>query len=62
MTPEAPSATNETTKPVIDEQGVDRVQIRRMLDMTPIERLAWLEEFMRSLAELRERNAKRQIR
>jgi hypothetical protein len=48
--------------PDVDEQGVDRAQIRRMLARSPSERLSWLEDFMASLAEIRAHNEKRQVR
>lgn len=40
-------------EPDIDENGVDRAQIRRMLDLSPAERLATMTAFMASLIELR---------
>jgi hypothetical protein len=46
----------------VDEAGVDRAQIRRMLRMSPADRLRWLEEFMTSVAEIRRLNAKRPLR
>ncbi len=39
--------------PDIDENGVDRAQIRAMLALTPEQRLRWVEEFMNSVAEIR---------
>ena len=46
----------------VDEAGVDPAQIRRMLRMSPSDRLRWLEEFMTSVAEIRRLNAKRPLR
>ncbi len=43
-------------EPDIDENGVDRAQIRRMLDRTPAERLAMITEFMGSLLAIRDQN------
>ena len=59
------SARDETLRaadPDIDEAGVDREQIRRMLRLSPRERLRWLEEFMSSVLEIRRLNAKRTLR
>jgi hypothetical protein len=42
--------------PDIDENGVDRAQIRAMLALSPLERLRRLEEFVDSVAELRRLN------
>ena len=46
----------------IDRRGVDRTQIRRMLRLSPLERLRWLEEFVESVAKIRRLNEKRTIR
>jgi hypothetical protein len=46
----------------VDEQGVDRSQIRRMLSMSVIERLQWLEETMAEIDVLRRLNVQRKIR
>jgi hypothetical protein len=37
-----------TVAPDIDENGVDRAQIRAMLRLTPEERLRFVEEFVES--------------
>ena len=42
--------------PDIDENGVDRVQIRAMLELTPEERLKRVEEFVAAALEIRELN------
>jgi hypothetical protein len=49
-------------EPDIDERGVDRVQIRRMLELSPLERLRWLQEFVESIVEIRRLNEKRALR
>ena len=49
-------------EPTIDRNGVDRVQIQRMLRLSPLERLRWIEEFMDSVVEIRRLNEKRTIR
>lgn len=48
--------------PDIDENGVDRAQIRAMLRLTPEERLRFVEEFVESALEIRELNAPRPLR
>jgi len=47
--------------PDIDENGVDRAQIRAMLRLTPEERLRFVEEFVESALEIRELNARRPV-
>jgi hypothetical protein len=54
--PEAPAP------PDIDDQGVDRGQIRDMLALTPEERLKRLEGFVTGILEIRALNAGRTIR
>lgn len=46
----------------IDENGVDRAQIRAMLELTPEERLLRVEEFVESVREIRELNEERPVR
>jgi hypothetical protein len=46
----------------IDENGVDRAQIRAMLALSPVERLKKVEEFVESVLEIRERNGARPVR
>ena len=48
--------------PAVDENGVDRTQIRVMLDLSPEERLRRVQEFVESLLEIRELNEKRPVR
>lgn len=47
--------------PVVDDQGVDRAQIRAMLRLTPEERLKRVQEFVESVLEIRELNEKRTL-
>jgi len=47
--------------PDIDENGVDREQIRAMLRPTPEERLRFVEEFVESALEIRALNAARPV-
>ena len=49
-------------EPDIDENGVDRAQIRAMLALTPEERLRRVQEFVESAMKLRELNASRPVR
>ena len=53
---------SDPSKPDIDDQGVDRAQIRAMLRLTPEERLRRVEEFVESALELRELNEARPVR
>ena len=53
---------SDPPKPDIDENGVDRAQIRAMLRLTPEERLRKVEEFVESALELRELNEARPLR
>jgi hypothetical protein len=46
----------------IDENGVDRAQIRQMLRLTPEERLKRAEEFLNSALAIRELNETRTVR
>jgi hypothetical protein len=48
--------------PDVDENGVDRAQIREMLRLTPEERLRRVEEFVEDALEIRERSAARPVR
>jgi hypothetical protein len=49
-------------EPDIDENGVDRAQIRQMLDLTPAERLLVLENLADSIAEIRRLNGPSAVR
>ena len=46
-------------EPDIDENGIDRAQIRALLDLTPAERLSQVASFMNALLEIRARNGNR---
>ena len=46
-------------EPDIDENGIDRAQIRAMLDLTPAERLSQVANFMNALLEIRALNGNR---
>jgi hypothetical protein len=48
--------------PDIDQDGVDRAQIRAMLALTPEERLRRVEEFVEAALEIRDLNARRPLR
>jgi hypothetical protein len=59
---EAPPRDDTPAAPDIDENGVDREQIRAMLRLTPEERLRFVEDFVESALEIRELNAARPVR
>jgi hypothetical protein len=48
--------------PDIDEDGVDRAQIREMLDLTPAERLLVIQNLADSIAEIRRLNGPSAVR
>jgi hypothetical protein len=48
--------------PDIDENGVDRAQIRAMLDLEPVERLLVIENLADSVAEIRRLNGTSPVR
>jgi hypothetical protein len=50
MVDETPAA------PDIDENGVDRAQIRAMLDLSPAERLQKSQDFLDAMIAIRELN------
>jgi hypothetical protein len=56
------SASPEPRPPELDENGVDRAQIREMLRLTPEERLRRVEEFVESALQIRELNEARPVR
>jgi len=49
-------------RPDIDERGVDRAQVRRMLALSPLQRIEWLEALVRDIVAIRERNEKPAVR
>jgi hypothetical protein len=63
MTARSPDESNAArATDAIDENGVDRSQIRAMLRLTPEERLARVEEFVESVRQIRELNEERPVR
>lgn len=48
--------------PDIDENGVDRAQIRAMLALSPEERLRKVEEYVAAALEIRQLNEPRSLR
>lgn len=46
----------------VDDNGVDREQVRRMLALTPEQRLRRMQDFVESILEIRELNAERPVR
>lgn len=53
MNPATPQTGQPFPLPEIDERGVDRSQIRRMLALTPEERLQFLESAVASMMVVR---------
>ncbi len=49
-------------EPDVDDDGVDRAQIRAMLALSPEERLRRVEAFVEAALEIRELNAARPLR
>jgi hypothetical protein len=62
VTARSPPAHTKPEPPEIDENGVDRAQIRAMLALTPEERLKKVEDFLDSALEIRELNDARPVR
>jgi hypothetical protein len=62
MKAEPKSSEPSTAEPDIDENGVDRAQIRAMLALTPSERLRRMQEFVEAALRIREANGQRAIR
>lgn len=58
----APVDPDVPAEPDIDDQGVDRAQIREMLALRPEERLRRMEEFVTGVLEIRELNGGRAVR
>jgi len=52
---------NQSLAPEIDENGVDRAQIREMLRLTPEERLERVEAFVEAALEIRQLNEPRSV-
>jgi len=52
----------DPASPDIDENGVDRAQIRAMLALTPEERLRKVEEFLSAALEIRNLNGPSSLR
>ena len=62
MTTRSPHEDTDPEAPDIDENGVDRAQIREMLALTPEERLKRVEDFVEAALEIRELNDARRVR
>ena len=54
----SPASHDET----IDQNGIDRTQIRDMLRLTPEQRLARVEEFLESVQQIRALNEELPVR
>ncbi len=57
--PTPPSPDDSPAAPDIDEAGVDRAQIRAMLDRSPEERLQVAQEWLDSILSIRRLNEHR---
>ena len=53
---------DEPAAPDVDFRGVDRAQIRRMLALSPAERLEWLTSVVDDIVQIRRLNEKRAVR
>jgi hypothetical protein len=53
---------SDPAPPDIDDNGVDRAQIRAMLALSPMERLLRIEDFVASTLEIRKLNEDRPVR
>ena len=62
MTDQSTGSNLVPSEPDIDENGVDRAQIREMLDLTPAERLLVIENLADSIAEIRRLNGPGAVR
>ena len=57
-----PDDNPDPLEPDVDDNGVDRAQIRAMLALAPEERLRRVEEFVEAALEIRALNAARPVR
>lgn len=62
MALEPGAAVAAQSEPDIDENGVDRAQIRAFLKLSPEERLHKVEAFVASALEIRERSGEPRVR
>jgi hypothetical protein len=62
MTEPVDGSPNEPVEPDIDENGVDRAQIREMLDLTPAERMLVVQNLADGVAEIRGLNGTSPVR
>jgi hypothetical protein len=62
MVPQAAETGPSPCEPDIDENGVDRAQIRQMLNLTPAERLLVIQNLADSVAEIRRLNGTSPVR
>jgi len=54
--------TQPTEQPVYDENGVDLTLVRKMLRLTPEERLRYMQEFVEDILETWQHNGTRPLR
>ena len=50
------------TEPVFDQNGVDRTLIRRMLKLTPVQRLVYVQDLVEEMMEIWQLNGTRPLR
>ena len=62
MATELSDEASTPSPPDIDENGVDRAQIRAMLALSPEERLARVQAFMESVFEIQEASEEGTVR
>jgi hypothetical protein len=62
MTDQGRTPEHLPSAPDIDENGVDRAQIREMLDLTPAERMLVIQNLADSIAEIRRLNGTSAVR
>ncbi len=62
MTQPVYGSPSDPMEPDIDENGVDRAQIRQMLDLTPAQRLLVVQNFADGVAEILELNGTSAVR
>jgi len=58
----SPETTSEHSRSATDDNGVDRSQIREMLQLTPEQRLTRVQDFLESVFAIRELNETRPVR
>jgi hypothetical protein len=57
-----PELTPTSTDPIYDENGVDLTLVRKMLRLSPEERLRYVEEIVEEILDIWELNGTRPVR